>query len=45
MDPLTAFTLVLGVLGVIGGGFVIWVVPRIEARQRQKSQTSVTPAE
>ncbi len=44
MDSLTAYTLVLGVFGLIGGGFVLWIVPRIESGERRRAAGS-HPAE
>jgi hypothetical protein len=45
MDSLTAFTLVLGALGVVGGGFMLWVLPRIEAASRRRDQANTSAAE
>jgi hypothetical protein len=45
MDPLTAFTLVLGAVGFVGGGFVLWVLPRIEASSRRPEQAEMSAGE
>jgi hypothetical protein len=45
MDSLTAFTLVLGAIGVVGGGFMLWVLPRIEAGSRRRERADRVVAE
>ena len=44
MDPFTAWVLMVGAMGITGGLFVLWVVPRIEAREQRKQSTRF-PAE
>ncbi len=45
MESLTAFTLVLGAMGVVGGAFMLWVLPRIEAGSRRRQQADRIAAE
>ena len=45
MDSLTAFSLILGAMGLVGGAFVLIVVPRLEARDRKRNATALPSAE
>jgi hypothetical protein len=45
MDSLTAFTLVLGAVGLVGGGFMLWILPRIEEGSRRREQAGRVAAE
>ena len=37
MDPFTVYCLMLGALGAVGTGFVLWVAPRIDERERRRA--------
>jgi len=45
MDSLTAFTLILGAIGGAGGGFLLWVLPRIEAGSRRREHANTSAVE
>ena len=44
MDPFTVYCLMLGALGAVGTGFVLWMAPRIDERERRRAVQS-HPAE
>ena len=37
MDPVTVWLLLVGTMGIGGGLFVLWVVPRIDEKERRKA--------
>ena len=45
MDSLTAFSLMVGAMGLVGGAFVVIVVPRLEARNHERNAPASPPAE